>query len=121
MHETIQDFLEIMYGESKKKALEIDLDVQLLGNMKRNFLKEQKRMNDQLPCTQLELEEFYGDGRRTLQYLINKLNKFYPKSGYELKGIELKLTDEIKHGVDFIGMIDIVLLDKISGKTKIIF
>ena len=30
MHETIQDFLEIMYGETKKRALDNDLDVQLM-------------------------------------------------------------------------------------------
>lgn len=120
MHETIQDFLEIMYGETKKRALEIDLDEQLLANLKRNFLIEQKKMDGNLPCTQLELEEFYGDGRHILQFLRGKLNKFYPKSGYELVGNEIELKKEVKTGVFFIGFIDITLFDKIAGKIIII-
>jgi len=120
MHETIQDFLEIMYGESKKQALEIDLDEQLLANMKTNFVKEQKRMDGKVPATQKEMEEFYGDGREILQYLRGKLNKFYPKSGYELVGIEVELKDEVAPNVFFTGFIDVALKDRVSGKIIII-
>lgn len=120
MHETIQDFLEIMYGETKKAAMSIDLDEQLLHNLRTNFIKEKEKMNGDNPCTQEELEEFYGDGRRILQYLHNKVGKLYPKSGYELIGNEIRLDTEIKTGVSFIGYADIVLKDKISGKIIIV-
>jgi len=120
MHETIQDFLETMYGESKKKALQIDLDVELMENLKRNFVKEQKNMDGAVPCTKAELEEFYGDGRQILHYLTSKLNKFYPKSGYDLIGNEIALDKEVANNVFFMGFIDIVLQDKVSGKIIII-
>jgi hypothetical protein len=120
MHETIQDFLEIMYGESKKQALSIDLEDQLLSNLKTNFAKEKEKMKGKDPCTRAELEEFYGDGTKILHTFVTKLKKFYPKSGYELVGIEIKLEAEIKTGVSFIGFIDVTLKDKISDKIIII-
>ena len=107
MHETIQDFLEIMYSETKKVALEIDLDEQLFANMKSNFIKEKERMKGADPDTQKEMEEFYGDGRDILQYLKGKLNKFYPKSGYELIGNEIELKAEVAPNVFFTGFIDV--------------
>lgn len=120
MHETIQDFLEIMYGETKKMALSIDLEDQLLVNMKRNFLIEQKKMEGKLPCSENELHEFYKDGCNILGTFRNKLNKFYPKSGYELVGNEIKLEKEVKTGVLFVGYIDVVLYDIIADKIIII-
>jgi hypothetical protein len=120
MHETIQDFLTIMYGETKKIALTINLDEQLLANLKRTFLKEQERMDGKLPCTQEELSEFYKDGCETLHYLKGKLNKFYPKSGYELVAIEFPIKTEVKPGVFLNAYLDIVLKDTISGHIIII-
>jgi len=120
MHETIQDFLEIYYGETKKMAMSIDLHENLLDNLKKNFLLEQKKMKGKLPCTQLEMGEFYQDGCNILTTLKNKINKFYPKSGYELIGNEIKLFTEVSPDVFFIGYADIVLYDQISGKFIII-
>lgn len=119
-HETVQEFLKVMYGESKVSALKIDLDKLLLERMIANFTIEKEKMSNVDPCTREEMEEFYGDGRRILQYFKGKLTKFYPKSGYELVGIEIPIDIEIKKGVKFIGYIDVVLKDKISGKIIII-
>lgn len=120
MHETIQDFLEIYYGETKKMAMSIDLHEQLLANLKKQFVIEEEKMGGKLPCTQVELGEFYQDGCNILTTLKNKVNKFYPKSGYELIGNEVKLFVDIKDGIKFIGYIDIALKDLISGKVIII-
>ena len=119
-HETIQDFLRTMYGESKKAALSIDLDDLLYKKLIETFQDAQKKMNGNIPCTRNELIEFYEDGRNILQYFRGKLNKFYPKQGYELVDIEYKLEVEVKPGVVFWGYIDVVLRDKISGKDIVI-
>jgi hypothetical protein len=111
MHETIQHYLSVMYGVSKKQADEIELDSLLLDRMKENFTKEKEALSEGTPCTQLELEEFYGDGRRILSWFKKYCSKFYSKSGYELVGIEIPLNANIKPGVHFIGYIDIVLRD----------
>lgn len=120
IHEVVQTFLGVMYNVSKKEALLIDLEKLLLERMVANFNIEKKKMKGRLPCTQLELEEFYGDGRKVLQFFKNRLRKFYSKSGFELVGIEIKLSEEVKPGVFFIGYLDIVMRDKISDTIIII-
>ena len=120
IHETIQAFLKVMYGESKKAALNINLDNLLYENMIEAFQSDQKKMKGKAPCTKEELIEFYKDGQNILHYFVGKLNKFYPKQGYELVAIEYKLETEVKPGVIFWGFIDVVLRDKISGKEIVI-
>ncbi len=119
MHETIQNFLEIYYGETKKLAMTIDLEEQLLLNLKEVFKKESEK-SPKPPCTKEELSEFYTQGTEILHYFKSKINKFYPKSGYELIGIEIELREEVKDGVDFLGFIDVALKDKVSGKHILI-
>jgi hypothetical protein len=120
MHETIQSFLKVMYGESKKAALNINLDNLLYENLIIAFQSDQKKMDGKAPCTKEELIEFYKDGQNILHYFTGKLNKFYPKQGYELVAIEYRLEEELKPGVVFWGFIDVVLRDKISGKEIVI-
>ncbi len=120
MHETIQHFLSVMYGVSKKQAEEIDLDKLLLEHMKTEFIKENEKLTKGTITTQLEMEEFYGDGRRILGWFKKHLEKFYKKSGYELVGIEIPLNAPIKDGVHLIGFIDIVIRDLSTQEIHII-
>ena len=120
MHETIQHYLSVMYGVSKKQADEINKDKLLLENMRKAYKSEVEKMSEGTPCTQIELEEFYGDGRRILAWLDKHMHKFYSKSGFELVGIEIPLNATIKEGVHFIGFIDIVIRDLASNEIIII-
>ena len=120
MHETIQHYLSVMYGVSKKQADEINLDKLLLERMRENYKGEVEKMSEGTPCTQEQLEEFYGDGRRILSWLNKHMHKFYSKSGFELVGIEIPLNATIKEGVHFIGFIDIVIRDLASNEIIII-
>lgn len=120
MHETIQHFLSVMYGVSKKQAEEIDTDKLLLDWMRKEYIKETEKLSSGTICTQLELEEFYGDGRRILEWFKKKLDKFYTKTGFELVGIEIPLNAPIKEGVNLIGFIDIVMRDLSTGEIIII-
>ena len=120
MHETIQHYLSVMYGVSKKQADEINKDKLLLERMREAYKTEADKMSEGTPCTQIELEEFYGDGRRILAWLDKHMHKFYSKSGFELVGIEIPLNATIKTGVHFIGFIDIVIRDLASNEIIII-
>jgi hypothetical protein len=120
MHETIQHYLSVMYGVSKKQADEINKDKLLLEKMREAYKSEADKMSEGTPCTQIQLEEFYGDGRRILQWLDKHMHKFYSKSGFELVGIEIPLNATIKEGVYFIGFIDIVIRDLASNEIIII-
>ena len=120
IHETIQHFLSVMYGVSKKQAIEIDTDKLLLEWMRKEYTKETEKLSEGIICTQLELEEFYGDGRRILEWFKKKLDKFYTKSGFELVGIEIPLNAKVKEGVSFIGFIDVVMRDLSDNSIIII-
>ena len=120
MHETIQHYLSVMYGVSKKQADEINKDKLLLENMRKAYKSEVEKMSEGTPCTQIQLEEFYGDGRRILAWLDKHMHKFYSKSGFELVGIEIPLNATVKNGVHFIGFIDIVLRDVAENSIIII-
>jgi len=120
MHETIQHYLSVMYGVSKKQADEINKDKLLLEKMREAYKSEADKMSEGTPCTQIQLEEFYGDGRRILQWLDKHMHKFYSRSGFELVGIEIPLNATIKEGVHFIGFIDIVIRDLASNEIIII-
>ena len=120
MHETIQHYLSVMYGVSKKQADEINKDKLLLENMRKAYKSEVEKMSEGTPCTQIQLEEFYGDGRRILAWLDKHMHKFYSKSGFELVGIEIPLNATIKEGVHFIGFIDIVIRDIAANEIIII-
>jgi len=120
MHETIQHYLSVMYGVSKKQADEINKDKLLLERMREAYKSEAEKMSEGTPCTQIQLEEFYGDGRRILAWLDKHMHKFYSKSGFELVGIEIPLNATIKTGVHFIGFIDIVIRDLASNEIIII-
>ncbi len=120
MHETIQHFLSVMYGVTKKQALELDLEMMLKDKLVEHFTKEKEKLTEGTPCSREELEEFFGDGRHILQYFKKKLDSLYSKSGFELVAIEMPLNAKIKEGVYFIGFIDIVLKDISSGEIIII-
>ena len=120
MHEVIQHYLTVFYGVSKKQANELNLDKMLLSKLREEFVKEKEKMSEGAPCTQLELEEFFGDGRRILEWFVKHIEKFYTKSGYELVAIEMPLNYEIKAGVHFIAFIDIVLREIGSDEIIII-
>ena len=120
IHETIQHFLSVMYGVSKKQAMEIDTDKLLLDWMRKEFIKENDKLTEGTVCTQLELEEFYGDGRRIIEWFKKKIDKFYTKTGFELVGIEIPLNAKVKEGVNFIGFIDVLLKDKTTQDYIII-
>ena len=119
-HETIQHFLSVMYGVSKKQAMELDTDKLLLDWMRKEYIKETDKLSEGTVCTQLELEEFYGDGRRILEWFKKKIDKFYTKSGFELVGIETPLNAKIKEGVNFIGFVDVVMKDLSDNSIIII-
>lgn len=120
MHEVIQHFLGVMYGVTKKQAMELDLEMMLKDKLVEHFTQEKEKLTEGTPCTREELEEFFGDGRQILQYFKKKLDTLYTKSGFELVAIEMPLNAQIKEGVHFIGFIDIVLKDVSSGEIIIV-
>ncbi len=112
MHETIQSWLEVLYHDKVKTANEIDLDALLYENMIKAY-KGQKAQNAHEHFTnQEEMNMFFLDGKHILNFLKKKRGGYFSTKGVYLAGIETLLYQELRPGVVFTGLIDLVFYDE---------
>ena len=112
MHETIQSWLEVLYHDKVKTANEMDLDALLYENMIKAY-KGQKAQNAHEHFTdQKEMNMFYLDGKHILNFLKKKRGGYFSTKGVYLAGIETLLYQELRPGVVFKGLIDLVFYDE---------
>lgn len=89
--------------------------------------KTKKELQDRLEwlanvevTNKAETVEFYFDGVKILDYLRKHQNEYFPKKGHRLLGIELKLDTEIHNNVNYLGFIDVIIMDEIKNRVTII-
>ena len=112
MHETIQTWLETLYHEKVKTAMEMDLDALLYKNMVKAY-KSTKAQNSHQEFTNLEeMNMFYLDGKHILNFLKKKRGGYFSTKGTYLAGIETLLYQELRPGVKFKGFIDLVFYNE---------
>ena len=112
MHETIQSWLDVLYNEKVKTANEMDLDALLYENMIKAY-KGQKAQNGHNHFTnQEEMNMFYLDGKHILNFLKKKRGAYFSTKGVYLAGIETLLYQELRPGVVFKGLVDLVFYDE---------
>lgn len=119
MHETIQDWLQVMYSTSAKAANEIDLREQLKLKMREVYEKERKKTKEVF-TTADELNSFFLDGVEILTYLKKKRSSYFSMKNTYLAGIETGLVHEVRPNVYFIGYIDLVFYNKLADTYTII-
>jgi len=116
MHEAVQLYIETLYKKSAKDADAHDLK----EVFKTAFDKELKEKNVVLEPAQYK--EYCIDGVNIVEAFTNMTNriKHFPSGKYEFIAVEDEIIMPIKHDVEFIGYIDLVLKDKSSGRYRII-
>ena len=119
MHETIQDWLQVMYSTSAKAANEIDLREQLKLKMREVYEKERKKTKEVFTTAE-ELNSFFLDGVEILTYLKKKRSAYFSTKNTYLAGIETDIVQEIRPNVFFKGYIDLVFYNKLSETYTII-
>lgn len=108
MHETMQTWLEVMYHTSVKAANDINLDQLLYDNMIKAY-RSSKAQNDHKHFSNPdELNQFWLDGKHILDFLKKKRAGYFSTKTMMLAGIETLLYQEIKPGVMFKGLVDLV-------------
>ena len=118
MHTTLQTYLDTMYNSTIKNADSLDLPNILYESLGEEFLKS-KAEHDKNPCTKSELKEFYQDGLNIIDFFKKHRNKYFSKN-WELLGCEFPLNIPIKGKLRFVGYIDVIIKNKISGRVKVI-
>ncbi len=112
MHETIQEWLKVLYHEKVKTANEMDLDTILYQNMIKEYKKSKVQNGHEHLCTQEDLNMFYIDGKNILNFLKKKRTAYFQTKGVYLAGVETLLYQELRPGVKFKGFIDLVFYDE---------
>ena len=108
MHETIQEWLTVMYHDSVKAANDINLDDLLYTNIVQAYKKGRAQMEGQHFSSPDELTQFWLDGKHILKFLKSKRAGYFTTKSMMLAGVETLLYQDIKPGVKFKGLVDLV-------------
>ena len=120
MHETIQTWLETMYHDKVKTANEMDKHQLLYENMIKAYKQGKAQMNHQHFTTQEELTQFWIEGKHILDFLDKKRAAYFSTKTSKLAGIETLLYQEIKPGVVFKGLVDLVFYHPNTDRWTIV-
>jgi hypothetical protein len=117
-HETLQNYLKVMYESSATEADKIHLPTFLKTRMIELY-KEQSVEGHF--TTSEELNEFFEDGLAILDFFKRKRKLFFSKKNTELVGIEVPIFNTVLEGFDVAlkGFIDLVIYDKTLDKYTI--
>ena len=122
MHETMQNYLTVMYEQSAKAADEIDINAYLKDQMF-NLYKEAVEKIGEHFSNKFELGEFYEDGVAILDWFKRKRGQYFSRKNEELIGIEVPIYHPVADSNDkimMLGYLDIVMRDKRTYKITII-
>ena len=65
-----------------------------------------------------DMVEFYEQGLEIIDWFRKKRNQYFSKRSWTLLGIEERLAITIRGDLHFLGFLDVVMKDEISGKNK---
>jgi hypothetical protein len=120
LHEVIQEWLTVMYEETVKKAMEVDLAQELQNKLRSVYVKEKARFGNKDFSDSKEMNSFFEDGVQILEYLKkNRAQYFYSKNTF-LVDVELPLVQELRSNLFFKGFIDLVFYNEISKHYTIL-
>ena len=121
-HETLQEYLTVMYTETAKKASELPLHRMLQERMVALYKEAVEKTGEHF-STKFELQEFYEDGIAILDYINKNRSKYFSAKHEELLGIEIPIYEQAtgdNKRVMMLGYLDVVLRDKRTDRVKII-
>ena len=113
MHETMQDYITVMYNESGANADRMNLEILFQDKFSEIYAKEYKAAGAHF-TTPKEMGEFYEDAILILRFLKKNRNKLFTIRKVKLLGIEIPLLLNVANNVFLKGYIDFVLYDLIK-------
>jgi len=122
-HETIQEYLRLMYEESVKKSEEFDYEAYLKERMIANYTEELEKNKKVHFIKKEEFNEFIQDGINIMSWLKKNRKKYFSTKGVKLVGIEVPMEQYIVDDIPNVimqGYIDIIFYDKDLKKYIII-
>ena len=108
MHETIQEWLKVLYYDKVKTANEMDLSKLLYDNMIKAYKSGKAQNGHDHFSNEKELTQFWLDGKHILEFITKKRAAYFSTKNMKLAGIETLLYQELRPGVMFKGLVDLV-------------
>lgn len=120
LHETVQEWLEVMYNDSAKAADEMDLHALLRERMIKTYKKEKYNNGHEHFSDGKEMDSFLEDGIQILDYLKKKRNTYFPIRGTHLAGVEVPILFPLQENLFFKGFIDLVFYNETTDRFRIV-
>ncbi len=121
MHESLQEYFELMYNKSMLKADEFDIH----EDFQQRFMQMYKDYKEQIGenfSTKKEIMEFVNDGLNIIDFFLQRRQMYFSKRGTRLLGIEMPiLTPPHKDhpNIMLYGKLDLVFYDEDLKKVTI--
>ena len=121
MHETLQEYMELMYNKGQQHADEFDAQT----DFQKRFMELYKADADKLGenfATKEELIEFTNDGLNIIDFFLRHRQEHFQKHGWKLLGIEMPVLlapHEDYPNVKLMGKLDLVMFDETTHKVVI--
>ena len=107
-HETLQTYLEVLYHNSVKEANELDINKLLYDSMIKAYRSGKAINGHKHYSTAEELNQFWLDGKHILDFIKKKRGIYFGTKNMMLAGVETLLYQQLKPGVVFKGLVDLV-------------
>lgn len=118
MHETLQNYLKIMFYTSSIEADQIDLISYFKDKLTEVYQKEFDKVKKHFTDAEA-LAEYFEDGSEILIYFKQHQHKLFPKKDHRLLGIEIPLSIYLSNNLYLNGFIDLVVYDEKNDKVII--
>jgi CRISPR/Cas system-associated exonuclease Cas4 (RecB family) len=122
IHETLQNYLHVMYTESGVAADKIDIEEHFEDRFRENYSKGYKDNKNIHFSNSEEMREFYDDGLAILEFIRKKRGEYFSSRNWHLVGIEIPIViapDKRYNNVLYNGFIDLVLYNESTNEFYI--
>jgi len=117
-HETLQQYITVMYEQSGAASDKMDLDAIFQERFREVYASEYKAAGTHFTNAE-EMADFFDDGIAMLKWIKARRNKIFTIRRMKLLGIELPLLLKVANNIYYKAFIDFALYDEDLNKVYI--
>ena len=121
MHETLQEYMELMYNKGQQHADQFDAHADFTERFMNEYKADTEKLGEQV-TTQKILIEFMNDGLNIIDFFLRHRQEHFQKHGWKLLGIEMPILVAPHEGypnVKMMGKLDLVMFDETMHRVVI--
>ena len=121
MHETLQEYMELMYNQNQQAADEFDAHKHFQAGFMLLYKADVDKLGENF-ATKEELVEFTNDGLEIIDFFLRHRQEHFQKHGWKLLGIEMPILTpphEDYPNVLLMGKLDLVMFNESTHRIVI--